>query len=260
MPSASDSGATFPAMLWTHGGGFVFGNLELDDYWLRILCVDLQMMIVNVDYRLAPEHPFPTGVNDSYAALKWTVQNASRIKADLSKGFIVSGRSAGGNFAAVLAHRAKADPFFAPHPLTGQFLQIPATIHVAAVPDEYKDKHTSHIQNKDSPLLNLRHMQDYYEKYGGTPTDPDLSPFLQPSFEGLPPAYLQICGMDPLRDDGLLYAEKLESAGVPAKVDVYLGAPHAFELTFPQTKLAQKYDAESRAGVRWLLSGAPVGE
>ncbi|KAI0354040.1 hypothetical protein OH77DRAFT_1426449 [Trametes cingulata] len=255
IPSDS-ANATFPVMLWTHGGGWVFGNVELDDHWLRILCVDLQTVIVNVDYRLAPEHPFPTGLNDSFTALKWTVQNANRIKADLSKAFIVGGRSAGGNFAAVLAHRAKADPFFAEHPLTGQFLQIPATIHPAAVPEEYKDKLTSHVQNKDAPLLNERHMVDYYEKYGGTPTDPDLSPFLHRSFEGLPPAYMQICGQDPLRDDGLLYAEKLRAAGVPTKVDVYPGAPHGFELALPQAKVSQKYDADSRAGLRWLLSGA----
>lgn len=192
VPASSTDDACFPMLFWTHGGGrryryvchcaelrvyitgWVIGDLEMDDYYLKILCVELQIVIVSPDYRLvrshtprgsghvliftrrAPEHPFPTGINDAFAALKWVgfnhnyvhtspltsskaKQNAGRFNVDLSKGFLVGGPSAGGNFAAILAHRAKADPEFSQHPLTGQILQYPVTVHPDVVPEEYGD-------------------------------------------------------------------------------------------------------------------------
>ncbi|KAI0644071.1 Alpha/Beta hydrolase protein [Trametes meyenii] len=254
LPSAPE-GTTFPVLVWTHGGGFVFGTLEQDDYLLRIISVDLQLVIVAVDYRLAPEYTFPTALNDAYSALKWTVANAKSLKVDLSKGFLVGGQSAGGNYPAAMAHRAKADPFFAHSPLTGQVLQIPVLLHPdAPVSEEDKAKLTSYAENAEAPLLNPGHMMESFNLLKGSPSDPELSLLLQPSFTNLPPAYFQVCGRDPLRDEGLLYAEKLKAAGVPTKVDIYPGAPHGFHLWLPGTELAKKYDQEFRAGIRWLLA------
>ncbi|KAI0666398.1 Alpha/Beta hydrolase protein [Trametes maxima] len=277
IPSAPE-GTTFPVLVWTHGGGgghrvlflccmadmrsltisttgFVFGTLEQDDYLLRIVSVELQLVIVAVDYRLAPEYTFPTALNDAYSALKWTVENVKTLKVDLSKGFLIGGQSAGANYPAAMAHRAKADPFFAHSPLTGQLLQIPVLLHPEApVSEEDRAKLTSYAENAEAPLLNPGHMLESYELLKGSPSDPELSILLQPSFTNLPPAYFQVCGGDPLRDEGLLYAEKLKAAGVPTKVDVYPGAPHGFHLWFPRTELAKKYDQEFRAGIRWLLA------
>ncbi|KAI0780345.1 Alpha/Beta hydrolase protein [Trametes elegans] len=258
-PVARDE-VTFPVFFWMYGGGFVFGHLEMDDYHLKILCVDLQIAIVAVQYRLAPEHPFPTGLNDSYTALKWTVANASYIRADFAKGFIVGGQSAGGNLAAVLVQRAQHDRAFVQNPLTGQLLQIPVLLHPDATLEQYKDKLTSYVQNGDAPMLAARHMRDYFGKYRGSPFDPELSPLLRPSLEGLPPVYMQVCGLDPLRDEGLVYAERLKEAGVPTKLDVYPGAPHGFHLSLPKTQLAQKVYRDYRAGLWWLLSGGRAAD
>ncbi|KAI0644088.1 Alpha/Beta hydrolase protein [Trametes meyenii] len=246
--------ATFPVLVWTHGGGFVFGDLNMDDYYLRMITVDLQLAIVSVEYRLAPEHPFPTSLNDAYAALKWTALNGSSFKGDLSKGFLIGGQSAGGNFPATMAHRAKADTFFSQYPITGQVLQIPLLLHPDAIPKEYQGKLKSYIDNEHAPILNTGHVRDYYEKLNGPPTDPEVSPFLHPSFSGLPPAYMQVCGLDPCRDEQIFYSEKLQAAGTSVKVDIYPGAPHGFQLSFPTTQLAKQYDQEFRAGIRWLLS------
>ncbi|OJT10993.1 AB hydrolase superfamily protein B1A11.02 [Trametes pubescens] len=256
VPTSSKDDVRFPLLVWTHGGGWVVGDLELDDYYLKALCAELQIVIINVDYRLAPEYPFPTGLNDSYTALKWAQQNADNFNADLSKGFLVGGASAGGNLAAVLAHRAKADPEFAQSPLTGQVLQYPVTVHPDVVPEEYKKNYTAYGQMTDGNILPARHMYEYFQLLGGSPSDPEISPLLQPSFNGLPPALVQVCGMDPLRDDGLFYADKLKKAGVPTRLHVYPGAPHGFHLGLPQTTIAQRFEAELKAALRWMLTGA----
>ncbi|KAI0328733.1 hypothetical protein GY45DRAFT_1325871 [Cubamyces sp. BRFM 1775] len=257
-PTANDDD-TFPLLVWTHGGGWLFGDLDSDDYYLKHLTVDMRMAIVNVEYRLAPEHPFPVGLNDSYAALKWSVDNAHRIKADLAKGFIVAGQSIGANFTAVLTHRAQQDPTFSKRPVTGQALQMPVTVHPDAVPDELRDTMTAFEQNAHAAgILLASHMRDYYDTLQGPPTHPELSPLLQPSFEGLPPAYVQVCGLDPVRDDGIAYTERLKAAGVPTICDIYPGAPHCFHLVFPDTEIAKKLDDDFRNGIRWLLARAPM--
>ncbi|KAL1940434.1 hypothetical protein VTO73DRAFT_9006 [Trametes versicolor] len=255
VPVSPKDDTRFPLLFWTHGGGWVVGDIETDDNYLKILSVELQLVIVSAEYRLAPEHPFPTGLNDSYTALNWTKQNAGSLSANLSKGFLVGGASAGGNLAAVLAHRAKADLIFDQFPLTGQILLYPVTVHPDVVPAEFKEKFTAYEQMND---VNTRFMHESFNLLKGPAADPEVSPLLYPAFEGLPPALVHVCGRDPLRDDGLLYAEKLKKAGVRTKLNVYAGAPHGFHLMFPQTKIAKKFEAEMKAGVRWLLAGAPV--
>ncbi|KAI0371143.1 hypothetical protein BV20DRAFT_1051891 [Pilatotrama ljubarskyi] len=252
-PAAEDD-KTFPAMLVIHGGGFMTGDLEMEDYLLKIMCVDLQVAIVNVDYRLAPENPYPAGLNDTYDALKWTARKAALIHADLRKGFIVSGKSSGGNFAAVVAHRAKDDPFFADTPLTGQILQMPAVCHPDAVPESLKDELTSMEQCKNAPIFSSGQLLSSYAILKADPKNPEISPLLHLSFAGLPPAYMQVCGLDPCRDEGLAYAKKLEENGVPTKVEIYPGAPHGFSAIFGHTKVAQKWNEDYKDGVRWLLS------
>ncbi|KAF8175867.1 Alpha/Beta hydrolase protein [Mycena galopus ATCC 62051] len=144
----------FPVLVYLHGGGWVCGDIDTDDLDLRVLSVELRLAIVNVDYRLAPEHPFPTGLNDCYAALKWTVENHKTIRGSLVKGFLVGGASAGANLAAAVTHRSLKDPFFSEHRLTGHWLQIPAVVHPAAYPPD-----------KLIP-----------DCLAGPPFDPDLSP------------------------------------------------------------------------------------
>ncbi|KAJ7459795.1 Alpha/Beta hydrolase protein [Mycena latifolia] len=256
---------TYPLMVWIHGGGWTSGNAELDDYQLRAICVELQISILNVDYRLAPEHPHPTGLNDCYSALKWYgltgVPRRRELRAlfhaDLKKGFLITGLSAGGHLAAVLAHRARDDPFFKDKELTGQILQVPAVLHPNAVPERYKPSLLSYEQNKYAPLLPAESAIWTWSQLGGSPTDPEVSPLLYSSHKGLPPAVIQICGMDPLRDEALLYDNLLKNDGVKTKTSVYPGVPHAFQYGLPGFKMAAKWEEDYRSGLRWLLDGAP---
>ncbi|KAL0568954.1 hypothetical protein V5O48_013022 [Marasmius crinis-equi] len=247
---------TFPVLFWMHGGGFALGDVNTDDYRLRIASVRLRLSIVNFEYRLAPENPFPAAVDDAFAGLKYVASHPETFSASLHKGFLVGGTSAGANLAAVLSHLARDDPFFDDKPLTGQLLHIPSVIHYQApVPEKYKSSLLSLEQNKDAPLLGKAQIIHFMEMYKATPTDTRSSPLLLDSHKGLPPAYLQICGLDPLRDGGLLYRKVLGEAGVPTKLDVYPGVPHNFESRFFDIKQAVKSREDFHVGLEWLLRG-----
>ncbi|KAI0057882.1 hypothetical protein BV25DRAFT_1830628 [Artomyces pyxidatus] len=255
IPNSGDADATYPLVVWLHGGGWVAGNLDQDDCLLRSLSIELQATTVNVDYRLAPQYPFPTGLNDSYAAFKWAASNVDRISASLTKGFIIGGQSAGGNLAAVVAHRAHADPFFQDKSLTGQYLSIPVTLHYEAYPEKYKSELRSWEDNRDQKILSADVMRRVYKCYQAPADDPEMSPALYPSHAGLPPAYIQVCGLDPLRDEGILYARLLREAGIPTRLDVYPGVPHGFQVVAPNIGLASKLKNDTYNGFRWLLAG-----
>ncbi|KAI0780343.1 Alpha/Beta hydrolase protein [Trametes elegans] len=255
--SATNGDPTLPLLVWFHGGGLIFGNIEMDDDLLRILSVDLQLVAVNVEYRLTPEHPWPIPLHDAYAAVKWAATNATTLHADTSKGFLLGGVSGGCLFLPAIAHRALSDPFFAQHgKITGQVLQIPSIVHPDAVPDEYQANFTSLEQNTHAPLLTAKQVREALPLHGAGPPNPEYSVLMRPleALSGLAPAYIQVCGLDPVRDGGLLYAAHLRAAGVPARVDTYQGAPHGFHVALPETRAARKFDGDVEEGIRWLLS------
>ncbi|KAJ7474245.1 Alpha/Beta hydrolase protein [Mycena latifolia] len=257
VPQGGEEGS-FPILVWFHGGGWICGELDGEDFYFRMLGVELRLSIVIVDYRLAPEHPFPTGLNDCYAALKWAVSSAPEISGSPAKGLIAGGVSAGAHYAAAVAHRARDDPFFAGRTLTGHVLQVPIVVHPAAYPEEFKADLLSMEQNKDAPNLRKEDMNFCWDCLGGAPSDAELSPLLLPHVQ-LAPAYIQVTGLDPLRDEGLLYARLLRENGVSTRLDIYPGLPHVFHLAFPQLAASRKWEADFRAGLKWLLSGAGSG-
>ncbi|THV05702.1 hypothetical protein K435DRAFT_646686 [Dendrothele bispora CBS 962.96] len=240
IPRKTTSEETFPVLFWIHGGskydmagrtGYSNGNADLDDYQMRILSVKLRISVVISEYRLAPEHVFPTGLNDLYAVLKYVIKNPSQFSASFKKGLMLAGSSAGGNLCAVLCHRAKDDPFFKDTPITGQALLVACVIHPHAyskLPEEYRSRLLSMDQNANAPVLGKVEVDAIVGKYRtnllpsecykAPPFDPDMSPLLSPSHKGLPPTFIQVCGMDPLRDDGIVYEKVLKENGVKTKL------------------------------------------
>jgi acetyl esterase len=209
----------FPALVWYHGGGWVLGDIEQADAHCRELCSQVGMVVVNVDYRLAPEHKFPAAAEDCYAATLWTAKNASYLNIDVDK-IAVGGDSAGGNLAAVVAlmARERREPKVA-----FQLLVYPVT--------EHSYNTGSYTQNAEGYLLTKASMVWFWDHYLRMPEDGKdwrASPLLVKDLKGLPPALVLTAEFDPLRDEGEAYAKKLKDAGVAVTASRYNGQIHGF--------------------------------
>jgi acetyl esterase len=209
-----------PLVLYFHGGGFVFGDLRGGDWIAGTVAKQLDAVVVSVDYRLAPKHPFPAGVEDCFAALVWAAAHAAELGADAGR-LGVMGESAGGNLAAVVALMARdaSEPV-----VRHQALLYPAT----GVEDS-----ASRRENADAVILTAADMRRFDELYAGDRSDWRVSPIAAPTFAGLPPALIVVGSHDPLHDDGVRYAEVLEAADVPVRLVEYPAMPHGF-LNFPR--------------------------
>lgn len=210
-----------PTVLFCHGGGFVIGDLDTHDNQARRLCRDVQAVVVSIDYRLAPEDPWPAGIDDALAALRWVAANLDEFGQDPTR-LAVAGDSAGGNFAAVIAQvcRDEGSP-----QLAAQLLIYPG-VDFASGLDEY----ASRIEYAEGYFLTTADMAWFAHHYIGDdadPEDPRLSP-LRGTLTGLPPAVVATAEFDPLRDEGEAYAAALRSAGVAVVALRFDGLIHGF--------------------------------
>jgi acetyl esterase/lipase len=215
-------GATLPLVLLFHGGGWTLGGLDGHDWLASTIAAKARCVVVSVAYRLAPTHRFPAAAEDCYGALLDVVGRAPEWGADPQR-LAVVGDSAGGNLAAVvsLMARDRSGPAIA-----FQGLLYPATDLTASSP--------SIEENASAPVLTKRDVLAFRDHYlgGQDPRNPYASPLLADDLSGLPPALVQVAEHDPIRDDGLLYAARLEAAGVPVRTTQYYGMPHGY-LAFP---------------------------
>jgi acetyl esterase len=208
--------APIATILYLHGGGWVVGTLESYDPMARMLTKESGCKLVVVDYRLAPEHPFPAAVDDAYAALEWVAAH------ETEGALLIAGDSAGGNLAAVCAIRARdrGGP-----DLALQILIYPVTDHDFAT--------RSYIEHGDNPLLSsadMRWFWDHYVPSAGDRADPDASPLRTDDLSGLPPAYVVVSEHDVLRDEIAAYAGRLEDAGVLVTVRHHDDQTHGFAM------------------------------
>ena len=241
-----------------HEGGWVMGELADEDLNCRMFTRDLGAVCVNVEYRLAPEHPFPTAIIDSYSVIEWCAKTASPsspiLPADPTQGFIVGVASAGGNIAAVLSQKSR-DQSLSPS-LTGQYLCVPALLYPESVPEKWRAEYRSRYEPVSDPIL--RPYTGVISPFTAA-LKPDLSspmfnPLLHPNLRGLPPAYFQLAGLDPLRDEGLLYERVLrEENDTKTKLDVYDGFGHMFWTRWPALERSKEFRKDTLAGVKWLL-------
>ncbi|WP_326949146.1 alpha/beta hydrolase [Amycolatopsis sp. NBC_01307] len=215
--SPADREGTVPGLVYIHGGGFILGDLDMFHASLLHLVDELGIVIVSVDYRLAPEHPFPAPVEDCYAALTWTAAKAAELGIDPDR-IGVGGESAGGGLAAATAllARDRGGPA-----LRFQYLGIP----------ELDDRlETPSMQAYvDTPMWNRPNAVYSWASYLG-PESGDVSPYAAPAratdLTGLPPAFVTTCQFDPLRDEGIQYAQRLLQAGVTTELHHYPGTFH----------------------------------
>lgn len=242
--------ASSPLVVLIYGGGFITGDNQSHTPWARPISAVYDAVVVNISYRLSPEYRFPTAPNDVWDSLQWLAAHANALGADPSKGFILGGESAGGNLAAVVAVKAMQEQLSPP--LTGVWLSIPWLLN--APPKEYKELYLATEQNATVPFLNQEAVDFVTAVYAPDESSPDFSPFNSLDLlKDHPPTYIQVCGMDPLRDDGLIYANVLRDHGVKVKVDVYPGVPHAFWAFAPFFRGSKKSMIDAVVGFSWLM-------
>ena len=226
-----------PVVVYFHGGGWVMGSPEMSDEFARQLCSGSECTVVSVDYRLAPETPFPGGLEDCYAATAWTAENAEALGVDATR-LAVAGDSAGGNLAAAvcLLARERGGPAIA-----HQLLIYPVT------DDDFE--RPSYVDNAEGYLLTRDMMRWFWEQYLADPAEAD-NPLVAPlkaDLSGTPGATVITAGYDPLRDEGNALAERLAAAGVPVELRQFPGMVHGF-LTLAggltQTGVAMDYQCQ----------------
>jgi acetyl esterase len=206
-----------PAVVYTHGGGWVVGSVESYDAFCRTLAARAPAVVVSVDYRLAPEHRFPAALEDAWNATRWVAEHAAGLGADPQR-LVVAGDSAGGNLAAVVARRARD----AGIPLALQVLVYPVT-------DANLDS-SGYARLGEGLNLSRAKMAWYWECYLGDadPRHPDASPLRADDLAGIAPALVQTAEYDPLGDEGAAYAQRMREAGVPVTSTHYAGQIHGF--------------------------------
>jgi acetyl esterase len=194
-----------PVLLFFHGGGWVIGNLETHDSACAEIARLLEVDVVSVDYRLAPEHPFPAAVEDCLAATEWLADSPGEIDHPVS-GIILAGDSAGGNLAAIVSqqHHGKL-----PVPIIAQWLIYPGT-DMTARSGSMEQFAEGYLLTQDS----MEYFTSHYITDEAQLIHPHASPIMAASLEGQPPTLVFTCGLDPLRDQGRAYAARLIEAGV----------------------------------------------
>jgi acetyl esterase len=209
----------YPLMLYFHGGGYVKGGIDECDTFCRNLAHVAQHVVVSIDYRLAPEHPFPAALDDACSATTWACLHPDELGAARGP-IVVSGESAGGNLAAVTCVRLRADPNV---PIRWQVLLQPVVDFTMSAPS---------MQLSQTECLVPREDLDWYYRtyYGSSRSreNPDVSPLFARSLERLPPALIITAEYDTLRDEGKAYADRLREAGVPVQYSCYPGMVHGF--------------------------------
>jgi acetyl esterase/lipase len=229
-----------PVLLYFHGGGFVFGNLDSEHAQCVQLSAGAHCIVVSVDYRLSPEHPYPAPVDDAYAALEWLVAETQSLGIDIAR-LAVGGTSAGGCIAAALtlASRDRMGPRigfqFLCSPVLDDRLETPSARHCTAV-----------------PVFSRFQAERMWNFYLGDrkPTPVYAAPARAASFKGLPPAYILACGLDPLRDEAVEYATKLLAEEIAVELHVVPNAPHAFDLAKPTAARSVQVLAEMQGALR----------
>jgi acetyl esterase len=229
-----------PGLVFFHGGGWVIGDLDSHDVVCRKLADEGQLIVISVDYRLAPEHKFPAAVDDAITATKWIAANAGQLGIDPTR-LSVGGDSAGGNLAAVVAIAARDGDGPA---IAGQVLIYPAT--------DFAMTHASHREPETSILLThsvILWFRDHYLNGAADAGDWRASPARARTLAGLPPAYVLTAGADPLRDEGDEYANRLRQAGVAVTYRSFPGQFHGF---FTMGKLLPQANVAASEIGAWL--------
>lgn len=247
----NDQRSKLPALYWIHGGGYVMGDIEQDDRLMKQLVKRIGCIAVSVDYRLAPEHPFPAPVEDCYAGLKWLFAHAGELQVEPSR-IAIGGASGGGGLCAGLAllvrDRGELQVAF-------QLLIYPMIDDRNVTPASYAIT-DPRMWNRESNRLGWK---AYLGRDGG---GADVSPYAAAAratdLTNLPPAYIPVGALDLFVDENIEYAQRLIQAGVPTELHVYPGAFHGFDVFAPSARVSKQFKADRDDALKRALHGSPT--
>jgi acetyl esterase/lipase len=258
-----DASEKLPVYLYFHGGGFIFGTLNTEDPVCAQTAIKTGCIVLNVNYRHSPEHIFPTAWHDAQDAFVWLHKNIEEIGGDPSK-VVVGGVSAGGTLSASLAleqHLGKSDAIKGLPTFAGQVLIIPCL----SSPYTYDEgpgkklKLSSYVENANAPILSTE-VANFFTGLLKTGM-PDLKDTklnvvnaTEDEVKGMPPTVFGIAGLDPLRDEALLYAKTLTEANVPTDITLFKGVPHGHRRFGKALKASDHWDQCINDGILWVLS------
>ncbi len=235
-----------PVLIWLHGGGYVIGKPEMDDLSCAQYVRELGIVVVSVDYRYAPKHPFPTGLGDSYSALKWIQAHSQQFGVD-AKRIAIGGTSAGGGLAAALVQLAcdkqEIKPVF-------QLLVYPMLDDRTVLRAEIDDSNNPTWSQKS----NRFGWESYLGKKCGSEDVPAYSvPARRADLSGLPPAWIGVGALDIFHDEDVAYAERLKACGIECEIDIVPGAFHGFDVFGPQLPMVQDFRKSQIAALKKYL-------
>ena len=241
--------ANGPALYWIHGGGMVLGAVETNDTECAAWAAELGCLVASVEYRLAPEHPFPAPMNDCYAGLSWLAANGGQLGIDPQR-IVVGGASAGGGLAAGLALMARD--------LGGPAISFQLLIYPML---DHRNTNPSTQAITDDRVWNRDANRAGWDAYLGPSSrgSGDVSPYASPAvaddLSGLPPAYINVGQFDMFLDEDVAYAQALMRAGVAAELHVYPGAFHGSNIFVADSPISQRWAADERAALQAALAG-----
>ncbi len=242
----ADRSGRLPALLWFHGGGYVFGSIDFDDRMSRQIVKAVGCMVVSVDYRLAPENPFPAPIEDCYSALKWMTEHADELGVEKTR-IAVGGASAGGGLAAGLALLARDR---AEVNITFQLLIYPMI-------DDRNNTPSSHAVTDPRLWSRDKNIFCWQAYLGQSGKGNNVSPYGAASraveLAGLPPAYIAVGELDLFLDENIEYAQRLMQAGVSTELHVYPGAFHGFDGFVPDAGISKRFTAERDQALKYAL-------
>ena len=232
-----------PCLLWIHSGGHVLGQLEQDDLNMDDIVDAVGCVVISVDWRRAPEHPFPAEINDCYAGLQWANRNAARLRIDPTR-IAIGGASSGGGSAAGLALMARDRG------------EVPVCFQLLIYPmlDDRNSTLSSYSINDPRVWNRKSNLIGWHSYLGSTAATSTVSSYAAPtravSLKGLPPAYISVGDLDLFLDEDIEYAQRLLQAGVATELHVYSGAVHGFDLFAPGAKLSQQFIGDRNYALR----------
>ncbi|KAK0752622.1 Alpha/Beta hydrolase protein [Schizothecium vesticola] len=252
-----------PVYVHFHGGGFLFGSLAADDALCSRIAINTHVVVLNVNYRHTPEATYPTAWNDAEDAFQWLHGNAETVGADPQR-VIVGGISAGAYLTASLVlqkHLGRFAP--ALPPIAGQVLMIPCLVNMECYGPQLAKMRDPSVSSwetcKDAPVLPravCRMFMDLLQVESPDASDLRMNPgnASAEQVKGLPPTVVGVAGLDPLRDEGLLFAKMLTEARVPTDVSLFPGVPHGFRRFGDKLSECKRWDQVVEGGILWVLA------